>query len=34
VPLVERNPVVFWQGTALLLFLVVVLLLGLRVLGG
>src|SRR5690606_33813318 len=28
VPLVERNPVVFWQGTALLLFLVVVLLLG------
>ena len=34
VPLVERNPVVFWQGTALLLFLAVLLLLGLRVLGG
>lgn len=34
VPLVERNPVVFWQGTALLLFMAVLLLLGLRVLGG
>ena len=34
VPLAERNPVAFWQGTALLLFLAVVWLLGLRVLGG
>ena len=32
-PLVERNPVVFWQGVALVLGLAVVVLLGLRVYG-
>lgn len=32
-PLVERNPVVFWEGVALVLGLAVVVLLGLRVLG-
>jgi serine/threonine protein kinase len=32
-PLVERNPVVFWQATALVLALAVVVLLGLRVYG-
>ncbi len=32
-PLVERNPVVFWQGIAVLLAVAVVVLLGLRVLG-
>ena len=31
--LVERNPVVFWQGVALVLGLAVVVLLGLRVYG-
>jgi hypothetical protein len=34
VPLIERNPVVFWKGVSLVLAVVCVMLLALRTVGG